>query len=113
MDNTIEDLTLDEKSSYLEKFAGEEVDSKNSSGEIPRLPWSSRWRGGKKNIDLDAVATQRSVFDDPAQAKFYQPHENYENLHRFDVAARWTVREEKAVVRKIDWKIMTWVCHCI
>lgn len=67
-------------------------------------PWKRR-----EEVDLDAVATQPSVYDDPAEAKLYHPHPRYENLHRFDPAARWSWREEKNLVRKIDWKIMTWV----
>jgi len=46
-------------------------------------------------IDLDAVATKRSVYDDPNLAQYYWPKEDYENLHRFDVTARWTIREER------------------
>ena len=46
-------------------------------------------------IDLDAIATKRSVYDDPNLAQYYWPKENYENLHRFDVTARWTIREER------------------
>ncbi|KAG2058163.1 allantoate permease [Suillus hirtellus] len=56
--------------------------------------------------DPDATATKRSVFDDPGLALHYWPKRDYENLHRFDPTARWTYREEKALVRKLDWKIM-------
>jgi hypothetical protein len=78
--------------------------------------------------NLDAVATQRSVFDDPVTLELYRPPQSYENTHRFDPNARWTFREERVrckfchdlplvdhffglyqqVVRKIDLKIMLW-----
>ena len=63
----------------------------------------------KSPRDLDAIATVRSVYDDPALAQFYQPHSGYENLHRFDPAERWTHREERSVKRKTDWKIFLWI----
>ncbi|KAF8156780.1 allantoate permease [Crassisporium funariophilum] len=58
--------------------------------------------------DMDAIATRRSVYDDPDIASHYWPKPEYENIHRFDVDARWTLREERALVRKIDWKVMLW-----
>ncbi|KAH6909475.1 allantoate permease [Coprinopsis sp. MPI-PUGE-AT-0042] len=61
-----------------------------------------------QRIDPDASATRRSVFDDPVLAPHYWPKPDYENIHRFDPAARWTNREEKALVRQIDWKVMLW-----
>lgn len=63
----------------------------------------------KKNVDLDAIATTRSVFDDPLLRQYYQPHPQYENLHRFDIDERWTYREEAAVRRKTDLTILVWI----
>lgn len=80
-----------------------------------------------KNRPNDAIATQPSVFDDPLTLEIYRPPPQYENYHRFDPLARWTWREEKvrllsivvttssyvpclskAVVRKIDLRVMAW-----
>ncbi|BGP40232.1 hypothetical protein JCM10449v2_004190 [Rhodotorula kratochvilovae] len=58
--------------------------------------------------DLDAVATQESVFDGPL-AEHYQPSSKWENKDAFDPSARWTNREERSVRRKIDLKIFLWV----
>lgn len=58
--------------------------------------------------DPNECATQPSVFDDPEQAKFYQPHPHYENLHRFDPSFTWTWGQEKALTRKLDWRVTGW-----
>ncbi|KAG6821104.1 hypothetical protein H0H93_006443 [Arthromyces matolae] len=66
------------------------------------------FRRNQELVDLDSTATRRSIYDDPDLGKYYWPKASYENLHRFDPKARWTWREQNAVVRKIDWKVMLW-----
>ncbi|KAG9311729.1 hypothetical protein JVU11DRAFT_7969 [Chiua virens] len=53
---------------------------------------------GKRRLprDPDAIATRRSVFDNPHLAPYYWPKKDYENIHRFEPSTRWTYREEKA-----------------
>ncbi|KAF2644952.1 major facilitator superfamily transporter [Massarina eburnea CBS 473.64] len=73
-----------------------------------------RIRKGPKpdEYDLDAVATQPSIWDaeNVEELKESYIHPKWENWSAFDPAFRWTWREERAVRRKVDWKIMIWVC---
>ena len=49
----------------------------------------------KESLDLDSIATRRSIYDDPNLGKHYWPKADHESIHRFDPKARWTWREEK------------------
>ncbi|KAI2466196.1 major facilitator superfamily transporter [Annulohypoxylon bovei var. microspora] len=62
--------------------------------------------------DLDAIATQPSIWDSEnvEEYKDLYIHPRWENWSAFDPKFRWTWREERAVRRKVDWKIMVWVC---
>ena len=68
-----------------------------------------RIRKGPKNAyNLDAVATQPSLWDSPNIEEYKQlyMHPQWENASAFDPSFRWTFREENQVRRKVDWKIM-------
>ena len=58
---------------------------------------------------LDDIATQPSVYDGE-QAQYYQPRDDWENIEAFDPAFRWTWREEIMAIRKVDFKVLIWVC---
>lgn len=44
--------------------------------------------------------------------RYYEPPQGYEGKHRFDVNARWTLAEEKALLRKVDLRVCLFVCIC-
>ncbi|EPS44140.1 hypothetical protein H072_1823 [Dactylellina haptotyla CBS 200.50] len=78
--------------------------------DAPQLPFITFFRRKLTDEELDRVATQPSVYDDPATAKYFIPHPQWENLHRFDPDARWTWSEELPLIARLDWKVMLWAC---
>jgi hypothetical protein len=84
------------------------IDLRDPEEEPPRFTdWLLRRRRFKAH-NPDAVATVRSVYDDPDLAPHYWPKKTYENIRRFDPTARWTFAEEKKIVHKLDWYVMFW-----
>lgn len=86
--------SVDKKDSAIDSASIVSNDLLDSEPEPFRL---SDWlfRRNKQVVDLDTTATRRSVYDDPNLAEHYWPKSNYENIHRFNPKARWTLREEQ------------------
>ncbi|KAJ5306435.1 hypothetical protein N7508_005450 [Penicillium antarcticum] len=51
-----------------------------------------------------------SAFDTTEDPRFYKPIPEYEGIHRWDPEFEWTEAEEKAVVKKVDWRVCTFAC---
>ena len=77
---------------YTESAADDLVDAEPEPFKLYNLLFR---RHLYKPEDLDTIATRKSVYDDPELASHYWPKPDYENIHRFDVKARWTAREEQ------------------
>ncbi|KAJ5222420.1 uncharacterized protein N7469_008660 [Penicillium citrinum] len=55
----------------------------------------------------------RNPFLDPEAAEYWRTvyeKAQYECRHVFDPSLTWTAEEEKAIVRKLDWRICLWAC---
>lgn len=100
---------LDDTKEVPEYHASNYDDLVNPDEEEPASSnWSWRAFFGKPR-ELDAIATKRSVFDDPTLASYHTPPPEYENYKAFDPSLRWTYREERSVRRKVDFRIFSWV----
>lgn len=51
-----------------------------------------------------------TVYASGGYTKHYAPIDGYEGRHRWDPNAQWTEQEEKKLVRRLDYKIMSFTC---
>ncbi|MCJ1230111.1 hypothetical protein MMC12_006782 [Toensbergia leucococca] len=50
------------------------------------------------------------VYREEGLQEFYVPIASYEGRHRYDPTAQWTEKEERSLIRRLDYKICSWVC---
>lgn len=102
----------DAKSSPSDSEKTSPATVKDANPALPlALPDDRRsWWQRRVKQDDDAIATRQSVYDDPDVARHYQPRADWENINRFDPSERWTVGEERKVIRKMDICTMIWTC---
>lgn len=64
---------------------------------------------------LFSRSTRNGTFENDSLNSFYEPIQEYEGRHRYDPDFEWDPKEEKRVVRKIDWKvsILSHVQQCV
>lgn len=56
-------------------------------------------------------ATRGATFEhDGTSEEFYKPIPTFEGIHRWDPDFEWEPKEEKRVVRRINFRICLWVC---
>ncbi|PKS12450.1 hypothetical protein jhhlp_000656 [Lomentospora prolificans] len=84
-----------------------ETKDPNSSSEFKVSP--------SQSIDVAAGISKRTYFTGDAfvsggSADLYEPISQYEGRHRYDPSAEWTPEEEKRLLRKVDYRICSWVC---
>ncbi|RMY73939.1 hypothetical protein D0862_14209 [Hortaea werneckii] len=88
-------------------MAGEDIPSQNPK--LPKVEVKACARAAvAKNPQLSEVS--HTTLDDGSLAAFYKPIDTYEGRHRYDPNFEWEPAEERRLVRKIDYRICTWVC---
>ncbi|KAK9462304.1 major facilitator superfamily domain-containing protein [Lipomyces oligophaga] len=94
-----------------EALNGEDANILNIPKDWPELSeipsnFHSRTSATRDRQYLDRVATQQSIFDDPVKSEALGLNSLYNGLPPFDVQARWTLREEHRVMRKVNVKVL-------
>lgn len=67
---------------------------------------------GTRSADDDG-SLAANPFADPAVAEHYRAvyeKAQYECRHAFDPELEWSKKEERGLVRRLDWHVCTWAC---
>ncbi|KAH0441697.1 hypothetical protein CcaCcLH18_01957 [Colletotrichum camelliae] len=73
-------------------------------------------KGERLNVDDKSAASSSKqaasaeVWAVGGSAELYEPIPEYEGRHRYDPKAEWSEKEEKKLVKKLDYRICSWVC---
>ncbi|EPS45123.1 hypothetical protein H072_927 [Dactylellina haptotyla CBS 200.50] len=63
------------------------------------------------SLSDESLKDRNTTFDNAGlDDAFYEPIDSYEGKHRYDPKFEWDPKEERKLVRKIDWRICTWAC---
>ncbi|KAK0625124.1 major facilitator superfamily domain-containing protein [Bombardia bombarda] len=62
--------------------------------------------------DEDELLAKNPFLDPVVAERWRQTYEDatYESRHVFDPTLTWTEEEEKAIIRKLDWRVCLWAC---
>ena len=95
---------------FLRKLKGQSDQDENAFATRRRA--SSEISGSSENlkVDSDIKNVDRENVLEGGLERYYVPIDSYEGRHRYDPKAQWTEAEEKALVRKLDWRICAWCC---
>ncbi|KAF4916860.1 putative transporter [Colletotrichum viniferum] len=64
----------------------------------------------KSSASSSKQAASAEVWAVGGSAELYEPIPEYEGRHRYDPKAEWSEKEEKKLVKKLDYRICSWVC---
>lgn len=88
--STVKHGTDDKTLAEIAQGSSESLTSSSSSSKFAKNPF----------VDEEVASHYRALYE-KAQ---------YECRHVFDPSLEWTPTEEKAIVRKLDWRVSLWAC---
>lgn len=89
---------------------GTHDESQSSDFEVPQTEGKAFQEAVVTLPKLFSRQGPRTTFETDSLETYYKPIDSYEGRHRYDPEFEWEAKEERKVVRKIDYKICSWVC---